>query len=132
MNWRMTLAQHAAERSAAAVHREMARGLSGLATVAATVPFFGLLGNVLLIFGTFKGTTGDKMSIMAAIAGSLSESLWPTAFGVAVGVASLAAYSYFTARLADIDTEMRAVILQLPAWFLRTPVRGCHGDPTPN
>ena len=117
MNWRIHSAQLAAERAANAVHREMAGGLYGLATVAATVPFVGLLGNVLGIYGSFRGITGDKTSIMAAIAGSLSESLWPTAFGLAAGVASLAAYRYFTARLAGIDTETRDVIVQLPAWL---------------
>jgi biopolymer transport protein ExbB/TolQ len=47
VDWRIELAQHAAERSAAGVHRELGRGLSGLATVAATAPFVGMLGNVV-------------------------------------------------------------------------------------
>ena len=38
MNWRLVSARHGAERSAALVHKQMTRGLCGLATVAATAP----------------------------------------------------------------------------------------------
>lgn len=111
------LAQHAAERSATDVHREMARGLYGLATVAATAPFVGILGNLLGIFDAFKGTTGDRTSIMAAIAGCMSDAMWPTGLGLAVAILALTGYQYFRARLAEMDAEMEIAVLQLPVWL---------------
>jgi biopolymer transport protein ExbB/TolQ len=38
--------EDAAARSAVKVHRQMARGLFGLATLAATAPFVGMIGTV--------------------------------------------------------------------------------------
>ncbi|PWU06997.1 MAG: hypothetical protein C5B51_11050 [Terriglobia bacterium] len=121
MNWRVKLALHAAERSATAVHQEMARGLSGLATVGATAAFVGVFGNLLGIFNSFSGATGEKTTMMAAIARSLSEATWPTAFGLAVAVTALLGYRYFTGRLADMDAEMRDAIIELPA-YLQVPL----------
>jgi biopolymer transport protein ExbB/TolQ len=115
MNWRVVLAEHAAERMATAVHREMARGLFGLATVAATAPFVGVLGTLLGIFDSFKGGGGEKTAIMAALAENLSEAMIPTAFGVAVAVAALAGYEYLTVQMADLDADMRGAILAMPS-----------------
>jgi biopolymer transport protein ExbB/TolQ len=113
MNGRVVLAQHAAERSAARVHREMRRGLYGLATVAATAPFVGMIGTVLGIFNSFPGVDGEKSAIMASIAQRLSESMMPTALGVALSVTALCGYRYFSAQIADLHSEMRNAILDL-------------------
>ena len=85
VDWRIELAQHAAERSATGVHREMGRGLSGLATVAATAPFVGMLGNVVGIIESFVGVNGEKTAIMAMTAGRLSDAIVPTACGLESG-----------------------------------------------
>jgi len=50
---------------------------------------------------------------MAAISGALSESLWPTAFGLLVGLISLWCYRYLTGRLSTIDLEMENASLDL-------------------
>jgi biopolymer transport protein ExbB/TolQ len=113
MSWRIELAQHAAERAATVVHARMARGLFGLATVAATAPFLGIIGTLLGIFDSFRGITGDKTSIMAAIAGSLSDALAPTALGVLVAVTALGAFHYLAAALAEIDAEMHTTTIGL-------------------
>jgi biopolymer transport protein ExbB/TolQ len=113
MNYRVVLAQHAAARSAAKVHREMGRGLCGLATVAATAPFVGMIGTVLGIINSFPGVTGERSAIMAAIAQRLSDSMMPTALGVALSVAALCGYRYFSAQIADFNSEIRNAILDL-------------------
>jgi biopolymer transport protein ExbB/TolQ len=84
----------------------MARGLDGLATVAATAPFLGLLGAVSGIFGSFRGTTGPKLNIMAAMANDLSRSMIPLALGLAVATLASAGYRYLHSCLADFDIEM--------------------------
>jgi biopolymer transport protein ExbB/biopolymer transport protein TolQ len=113
MNWRVLVSIHAAERAATAVHSEMGRGLFGLATVASTAPFLGILLNVIGIVGSFTGVCGEKTAIMAALAGRFSESIVPTACGVAIAVTALTGHRLFTTQLSGIDAEMRAAILQL-------------------
>jgi len=130
MNWRIELAQHAAERSTTEVHRELSRGLFGLATVAATAPFLGILGTLLGILGSFLGIDGEKTTIMAALAGRLSDAVVPTALGVAVAVVALAAYELFTAAVAAFDDEMRVAILGLPGMLSKSAMcyRAGNGD----
>lgn len=113
MNWRVVLAQHAAERSVASVHREMARGLFGLATVAATAPFLGMIGTVWGIAHSFPGCGGERSACMAAVAELLSESIMPSAFGLAVAITALWSYKYLSAQMGDFDTEMRNMALEL-------------------
>jgi biopolymer transport protein ExbB/TolQ len=113
MNWRVSCARHAAERSAVLVHRDLARGLFGLATVAATAPFLGVFGTLLGIYRSFGGVDGDKTTIMAAIADCLSDALVPTALGVAVALTALFAYQTLSAQLNEFDVEMQAAILDL-------------------
>jgi biopolymer transport protein ExbB/TolQ len=45
----------------------MARGLRGLATVAATAPFLGFIVNIRGIANSFQGITGPKSAILAAV-----------------------------------------------------------------
>jgi multisubunit Na+/H+ antiporter MnhC subunit len=106
MNWRVSCARHAAERSAVLVHRDLARGLFGLATVAATRSW-ECSGHC------WGGVDGDKTTIMAAIADCLSDALVPTALGVAVALTALFAYQTLSAQLNEFDVEMQAAILDL-------------------
>jgi biopolymer transport protein ExbB/biopolymer transport protein TolQ len=46
------------ERSSAETNEEMKRGLSGLATIAATAPFVGLFGTVIGILNAFSNISG--------------------------------------------------------------------------
>ncbi len=107
------LAQHAAKRSAVAVHRDLARGLFGLGTVAATAPFLGMAGTVLGIFNSFPGCGGEKSACMAAVVERLSESMMPGAFGLALAITALWGYRYLDSRLDDFDAEMQNAILEL-------------------
>jgi len=105
--------KRACARSASVVHCEMKRGLSSLASVAATAPLIGFFGTVLGAFGSFSGGATEKGSFMRVMAGSLSESLAPTALGLVVAVLAFCFYRYFLARLEDFDIEMKNVSFQL-------------------
>ena len=92
----------------------MARGLSGLATVAATAPFVGMTGTVWGIFNSFPGCGGEKWTCMAAIVERLSESIMPAAFGLAAAITASWGYKYLRARMVDFDIEMRNAARDLP------------------
>lgn len=100
-------------RSAAGVHHELAEGLSGLAAIGSTAFFFGIIGNLVGILSSFTGVDGEKTAIMAALAQSLSESLWPTAFSLLVALMSLGFYSYLSHRLSICDREMEGATIDL-------------------
>jgi biopolymer transport protein ExbB/TolQ len=105
-------AKGASERSAVAVHGQMKRGLSSLASIAVTAPLVGIFGTLLGIVTSFRGVSGDKYSNLANTAEWLSESLAPTAFGLLVAMVAYCGHKYFSARLDDCDVEMRNASLQ--------------------
>jgi biopolymer transport protein ExbB/TolQ len=55
MDMCVMLAQHAAERAASQFDRGLARGVKGLATVAATAPLLGVFATLWGIVGSFTG-----------------------------------------------------------------------------
>ena len=117
MDWRVRFAQHAAQRSVAAVHRQMVRGLYGLATVAATAPFVGILGTVWGIFNSFPGCSGDRWTCIAAVANLLSRSMMPAAWGLALAVTASSGYRHLSARMADFDAEMENAVRDLSQYL---------------
>ena len=113
----MTAVQHAAARSAADVHRQMARGLWTLATVVATAPFVGMIGTVWGIANSFPGCGGERSACMGAVADLLSKSMMPTALGLAVAITASWGHKYLSARMADFDIEMRNAVRDLPDYL---------------
>jgi hypothetical protein len=91
----------------------MKQGLYSLATIACVAPWVGLFGNVLGIVNSFQGIAGDKASGLGAVAKGLSESMWPTAFGLMVGVLALWCYRYLEGNLQAFDHEMDSASLEL-------------------
>ena len=71
--------QRSLERSSAETTEEMKRGLSGLATIAATAPFVGLFGTVIGILNAFRSIDVMHATAIKVIAGSISEALLTTA-----------------------------------------------------
>jgi biopolymer transport protein ExbB/TolQ len=91
----------------------MKRGLNSLAGIAATAPLVGLFGTVLGVFEVFRGGSTEKSTLMRLYAGSLSESLAPTALDLVVGVLAFCFYRYLLTRLENFDIEMKNGSLQL-------------------
>jgi len=106
-------AKRAAVRAAGTLHKDMGRGLSGLAAVAAIGPWLGLFGTVVGIPTAFVGCGGSRSSCMAAVAERLSGSIWTTALGLGIGLAALWGYRYLTGRLETFDLEMNNATLEL-------------------
>ncbi len=81
------------------------KGLPVLATIASSAPFVGLFGTVFGIITAFqqmadptKGGGGG----LATVSAGISEALLTTAVGLAVAIASVWFYNFFTTRLEDI------------------------------
>lgn len=91
----------------------MKRGVSSLASIAATAPFVGFFGTVLGVFGSFRGLANERASFMRILAKYLSEALAPTALGLFVGVLAFCLYRYLSTRLENFDIEMRNASLEL-------------------
>jgi biopolymer transport protein ExbB/TolQ len=126
----------ASRRAAARVHHEMQRGTSSLATVAATAPLFGLLATVLEICGSFTGFDGDRASIMAALTGRLSLSLFPAALGLALAIPAYWCFRYLRGQMEILDREMENVALalanQLTSSRLNRNIRRASARPDPS
>ena len=90
-------------RRAEIVHAEMRRGMSGLATVASTASFLGLLLTCYEIINSFRGVNGEKTTAMANLIMNLSEALIPTVFGLAVAILALIMYHLFSAWLSRLQ-----------------------------
>ncbi len=113
----------ASKRSSAVAHEGLKGGLYSLATIASLAPWVGIFGTILGIVNSFQGVTGEKTAIMAAFAKRLSESLWPMAFGLLVGLVSLWFYLYLSTKLRTIDLEMENASLDLLNQLSRSPSR---------
>jgi len=99
----------ASARAAARVHLKMRRGLSSLASIAATAPFVGLLGTLIGIVDSFRMSDTSKGYIAAV----LSLSLASTALGLLVAIFASCFYTYLTNRLESLDTDMQNASLDL-------------------
>ena len=110
--------RRALDRSAAIVHAELERGLSGLATIGSTAPFVGLLGTVIGIIDAFREIQGHMTTGISAVAGGISEALLTTALGLTVAIPAVVMFNYFTSRIRAFDVEMDNSSSELVDYFL--------------
>ncbi len=83
------------------------RGLGGLATIASTAPFVGLLGTVVGIIGAFqKLKTGGGMEVVGP---SIAEALYMTAFGLGIAIPAAMLFNYYTNRVEFFVVDMNDV-----------------------
>ncbi len=115
--------RRALERAEAITHAELKRGVSALATIAASAPFVGLFGTVVGIINAFKGISTEKSTGLGAVAGGISEALVATAIGLFVAIPAVWAYNYFTTKLEGFDVEMGNSSSELIDYFLKRSQR---------
>jgi hypothetical protein len=99
--------------SSSVVHEEMKQGLYGLATIACLAPWVGLFGTIVGIVDSFTGFAGQRDAVRRAILWNLSQSLWPTTWGLLVGIVALWCFRYLEARLQILNHEMESASLEL-------------------
>lgn len=115
------------ERSTATAQGEMKRGLSGLATIAATAPFVGLFGTVIGILNAFRAIGIAHTPEMGTIAGSISEALLTTALGLSVAVPAVWCYNHLSHQLEEFGVEMTNSSLELVSYLQTRMALGRRG-----
>lgn len=115
------------ERSSAETTEEMKRGLSGLATIAATAPFVGLFGTVIGILNAFRSIDIEHATAIRVIAGSISEALLTTAMGLSVAVPAVWCYNLLTNQMDAFGVEMQNCGLELLS-YLRARQAGARKE----
>lgn len=109
--------QRSLDRSSAETTEEMKRGLSGIATIAATAPFVGLFGTVIGILDAFRNIGLTHATEIKVIAGSISEALLTTAFGLSVAVPAVWCYNLLTNQMDAFGVEMQSCSLELMSYL---------------
>ncbi|HKV23341.1 MAG TPA: MotA/TolQ/ExbB proton channel family protein [Candidatus Acidoferrum sp.] len=109
--------QRSLDRSSAETTEEMKRGLSGIATIAATAPFVGLFGTVIGILNAFRNIGVMHETAIKVIAGSISEALLTTAIGLSVAVPAVWCYNLLTNQMDAFGVEMQNCGLELMSYL---------------
>lgn len=116
------------DRSSAETTEEMKRGLSGIATIAATAPFVGLFGTVVGILNAFRNIDASHATSIKVIAGPIAEALLTTAIGLSVAVPAVWCYNLLTSQMDAFGVEMQNCALELLS-YLRARQSGFHREP---
>ncbi|OYU47337.1 MAG: tonB-system energizer ExbB [Rhizobiales bacterium PAR1] len=87
-------------RIEAAAAREIARGVSLLATIGATAPFVGLFGTVWGIMNSFIGISKAQTTNLAVVAPGIAEALLATAIGLVAAIPAVIFYNYLVRQVA--------------------------------
>ncbi len=98
--------QRTLRRSASSELRQLSRGTTFLATVAAASPFIGLFGTVWGIMVAFQDIGLSGSTSLVAVAPGIAEALINTALGLAAAIPALLGYNYFAARLRQFRIDL--------------------------
>src|SRR3954470_5337618 len=107
------------DRATLRVTADLRRGLSGLATVASSAPFVGLLGTVLGIITAFQLMASSGSGGLASVSAGISEALVTTAFGLLVAIPALMMFNYLTNRVEEMTVDIADASNELVDFFLK-------------
>ena len=113
----------ALDRATLRVTADLRRGLSGLATVASSAPFVGLLGTVLGIITAFQLMATSGSGGLASVSAGISEALITTAFGLLVAIPAVWLYNYFINRIDYISMEITYATKEFMDFLLKYEAR---------
>lgn len=119
----------ASKRAALNAHEELKDGVYDLATIASIAPWIGIFGTILAIVDSFGHCFGQRSTCIGPVAAGLSESMWFTALGLAVGVIAMWFFRYLNARMQDLDLKMAAASQELLNQLGRFPGRFAVDSP---
>lgn len=122
-------ASRAVERSTLLTTSDFKRGLGGLATIATTAPFVGLLGTVIGIISAFRGMALAGSGGIGAVSAGIAEALIATALGLLVAIPAAWMYNYFTNRVERLQVEMSNSASELIDFFMKKQ-KARHAAPT--
>ncbi len=112
-------AERAIERASMMTTAECKKGLGGLATIATTSPFIGLLATVIGIINAFRGMAASGAGGLGAVSAGISEALVGTAIGLFVAIPAVWLYNYFLNKIERFQIEMSNSSSELIDYFIK-------------
>jgi hypothetical protein len=91
----------------------MGRGLTSLASVAATASFVGFFGTVLGIMNSFQSMDTSPSSALAAVTSRISDAMVPGILGLFVAVIAFWFHQYLSNQVQAFDVEMQNASVDL-------------------
>jgi len=115
----VSAAERAIERATMMTTAECKKGLGGLATIATTSPFIGLLATVIGIINAFRGMAASGAGGLGAVSAGISEALVGTAIGLFVAIPAVWLYNYFLNKIERFQVEMSNSSSELIDYFIK-------------
>ncbi len=112
-------AERAIERATMMTTADMKKGLGGLATIATTAPFIGLLGTVIGIINAFRGMAASGAGGLGSVSAGISEALVTTALGLFVAIPAVWLYNLFLNKIERFQVEMSNSASELVDYFMK-------------
>jgi len=112
-------AERAIERTTMMTSAELKRGLGGLATIATTAPFIGLLATVIGIINAFRGMAASGTGGLGSVSAGIAEALVGTAMGLFVAIPAVWLYNYFLNKIERFQVEMSNSAGELVDYFIK-------------
>lgn len=116
-------AERAIERATMMTTAECKKGMGGLATIATTAPFIGLLATVIGIINAFRGMAASGAGGLGAVSSGIAEALVGTAIGLFVAIPAVWLYNYFLNVIERFQVEMSNSATELLDYFIKRQVR---------
>jgi biopolymer transport protein ExbB/biopolymer transport protein TolQ len=112
-------AERAIERAAMMTTADLKKGLGGLATIATTAPFIGLLGTVIGIINAFRGMAASGAGGLGSVSAGIAEALVTTALGLFVAIPAVWLYNLFLNKIERFQVEMSNSSSELIDYFMK-------------
>ena len=112
-------AERAVERASMMTTADLKKGLGGLATIATTAPFIGLLGTVIGIINAFRGMAASGAGGLGSVSAGIAEALVTTALGLFVAIPAVWLYNYFLNKIERFQVEMSNSSSELIDYFMK-------------
>src|ERR1017187_3207490 len=98
---------------------DLKKGLGGLATIATTAPFIGLLGTVIGIINAFRGMAASGAGGLGSVSAGIAEALVTTALGLFVAIPAVWLYNMFLNKIERFQVEMSNSASELIDYFMK-------------
>jgi biopolymer transport protein ExbB/TolQ len=112
-------AERAIERASMMTTADLKKGLGGLATIATTAPFIGLLGTVIGIINAFRGMAASGAGGLGSVSAGIAEALVTTALGLFVAIPAVWLYNLFLNKIERFQVEMSNSSSELVDYFMK-------------
>jgi biopolymer transport protein ExbB len=102
----------------------LTRHLGILETVAAVAPLLGLLGTVTGMIRVFTAISAQGLGDAESLSGGISEAMYTTAFGLAIGIPALVAHNWLESRAKRIVFDLECYATKVLDTLRRRKIEG--------